>query len=131
MSDIEKFNLESAPAPKGAYSQVVRAGDFLFVSGQGPIDAETDELVLGTIESETLLTLQNLAKILEGCGASQNNIVKCSVFLADEKDFAAMNAEYAKFFTNAAPARTTVGVKMVEPRMKIEIDCVAYLPQSK
>ena len=131
MSEVEQIQVDGAPAPKGAYSQVVRAGDFLFVSGQGPIDPETEEFVLSDIRAETLLTLQNVERILQGCGASRANIVRCGVFLADAGDFAAMNEAYASFFAGGAPARTIVGVNMVEPGMKVEIDCIAFLPESR
>jgi len=129
MSSIEKISVDDAPAPKGAYSQVVRAGDFLYVSGQGPIDPDTQEFVFSDIQGETKLTLENLERILAGCGASRKNIVKCGVFLARAEDFAAMNEAYAGFFAGSAPARTTVAVSLVEPGMKVEIDCVAYFPE--
>ena len=131
MSDVERISVDDAPAPKGAYSQVVRAGDFLFVSGQGPIDTKTEEFVLSDIRGETQLTLENVELILIGCGASRKNIVKCSVFLANAQDFKAMNAVYGAFFTGMAPARTTIAATLVEPGMKVEIDCVAYLPEKK
>lgn len=129
MTSIEKIRVDDAPAPKGAYSQVVRAGDFLYVSGQGPIDPETQDFVFSDIQGQTKLTLENVERILVGCGASRKNIVKCGVFLARAEDFAAMNEAYAKFFAGNAPARTTVAVSLVEPGMKVEIDCVAYLPE--
>lgn len=128
MSGAEHLKVDGAPAPKGAYSQVVRAGDFLFVSGQGPIDPQTQQLVLSDIRSETTLTLNNVERVLAGCGASRRDIVKCGVFLADAKDFAAMNEAYAAFFGDTRPARTTVQAALVEEGMKVEIDCVAYLP---
>jgi len=128
MSEMEKISIEDAPAPKGAYSQVVRAGDFLFVSGQGPIDPGTQEFVFSDIKGETKLTLENVELILVGCGASRKNIVKCGVYISKAEDFAAMNEVYAEFFAGSAPARTTVATSLVEPGMKVEIDCVAYLP---
>lgn len=128
MDEPQRISVEDAPAPKGAYSQVVRAGDFLFVSGQGPIDPDTEKFVFGTIEEETLLTLENVERVLEGCGASRKDIVRCGVFIANATDFDAMNEAYAAFFTDGAPARTTVQTGMVEPGMKVEIDCIAYLP---
>ena len=128
MNEVERIRIEDAPAPKGAYSQVVRAGDFLYVSGQGPIDAATQEFVFSDIRGETQLTLKNLERVLQGCGADRKNIVKCGVFLAKASDFNAMNEVYAAFFDGTAPARTTVQATLVEPGMKVEIDCVAYLP---
>jgi 2-iminobutanoate/2-iminopropanoate deaminase len=130
MSKIEAVKAEDAPKPKGPYSPVVRAGDFLYVSGQGPIDPETQEFVFGDIEAQTSLTLENVERALAGCGASRENIVKCSVFLARAGDFAAMNHAYAAFFGETRPARTTVQAALVEEGMMIEIDCVAYLPKN-
>lgn len=131
MSGVEPIRIENAPSPKGAYSQVVRAGDFLFVSGQGPIDAVSQEFVFSDIRAETKLTLENIERILTGCGASKRNIVKCGVFLESAADFSAMNEAYAAFFEGTAPARTTVQATLVEPGMKVEIDCIAYLPEKK
>jgi 2-iminobutanoate/2-iminopropanoate deaminase len=128
MSEIERISIEDAPSPKGAYSQVGRAGDFLYVSGQGPIDPATQEFVFSDIRGETRLTLENVERVLKGCGASKRNIVKCGVFLAKAEDFSAMNEVSAAFFEGTAPARTTVQATLVEPGMKVEIDCVAYLP---
>ena len=128
MSEVERISIEDAPSPKGAYSQVVRAGDFLYVSGQGPIDPATQQFVFSDIRGETRLTLENVERVLKGCGASKRNIVKCGVFLAKAEDFNAMNEVYAAFFEGTAPARTTVQSTLVEPGMKVEIDCVAYLP---
>ncbi len=129
MSEVERISIEDAPSPKGAYSQVVRAGDFLFVSGQGPIDPATQEFALSGIRGETQLTLENVERVLKGCGATRGNIVKCGVFLAEASDFSAMNEVYGAFFAGSAPARTTVQATLLEPGMKVEIDCIAYLPQ--
>lgn len=131
MSEVERISIEDAPSPKGAYSQVVRGGDFLFVSGQGPIDPVSQEFIFSDVRGETQLTLENIERILIGCGANKKNIVKCGVFLADAAEFGAMNEVYAKFFEGTTPARTTVQATLVEPGMKIEIDCVAYFPEKK
>ena len=131
MSGVERISVQDAPSPKGAYSQAIRAGDFLFVSGQGPIDPSSQAFVLSDIRGETKLTLENVERVLIGCGASRSNIVKCGVFLADAADFNAMNEVYANFFEGTAPARTTVQAALVEPGMKVEIDCVAYFPEKK
>ena len=129
MGEMKRIEVEDAPAPKGAYSQVVRAGDFLYVSGQGPIDPDTQEFAFSDIKGETRLTLENVERVLKGCGASRKNIVKCGVFITKAEDFAAMNEVYAQFFSGIAPARTTVASLLVEPGMKVEIDCVAYFPE--
>jgi 2-iminobutanoate/2-iminopropanoate deaminase len=126
---IERITPQGTPAPRGPYSPAVRAGDFIFVAGQGPIDPVTQEFSYGDIQHETRLTLQNIGRILEACGASFSDVVRVGVFLRDGNDFAAMNAVYAEFFGQQKPARTTVEVKFADPQMKIEIDCVAYKPR--
>ena len=126
---IECITPPGAPAPRGPYSPAVRAGDFVFLSGQGPIDPETNQLLTGDIRQQTRLTLGNIQRILEGSGASRADVVKCSVFLADAGDFAAMNEVYAEFFGTHKPARTTVEAGFVAPGMKVEIDCVAWRPK--
>ena len=126
---IERLTPPGVVAPRGPYSPAVRAGDFIYVAGQGPVDPETNRLSPGDIAHETRLVLNNIKRILEGCGSSMSDVVKCSVFLGEGKDFAAMNAVYAEFFGEAKPARTTVVVSFVEPGMKVEIDAVAYRPR--
>ena len=126
---IERITPSGVPAPRGPYSPAVRAGDFIYVSGQGPIDPETNQLSFGDIGHETRLVLTNIRKILEGCGASLADVVKCSVFLADGREFSAMNEVYAEFFGEQKPARTTVEARFVIPEMRVEIDCVAYQPR--
>jgi 2-iminobutanoate/2-iminopropanoate deaminase len=126
---IERLTPPGVPTPRGPYSPAVRAGDFLFVAGQGPIDPETNKMSYGDIQHETRLVLSNIKRILEGCGSRMEDVVKCSVFLVDGKDFAAMNEVYAEFFGNAKPARTTVEAKFASPPMKVEIDCIAYCPK--
>jgi 2-iminobutanoate/2-iminopropanoate deaminase len=126
-SRIKRIIQLDAVDPSGAYSQAVSAGGFLFVSGQGPIDSLSNTLVIGDISEQTTLTLQNISKILAGCGASISDIVKCSVFIESSDDFASMDAAYRAFFGGTFPARTTVQAGMVESGMKVEIDCIAYL----
>ena len=126
---IERFFPKGAPAPRGPYSPGVRAGDFIFVSGQGPVDPATQQLTYGDIQSETRRTLENVGRVLDACGASFADVVKVSVFLRDGSDFAAMNTVYAEFFGDQKPARTTVEAKFADPKMKIEIDCIAYKPR--
>jgi len=125
---LERIVPPGVPAPRGPYSPAVRAGDFIFVAGQGPIDPQTNQFSYGGIGHETRVTLNNIRRILEGCGASLNDVVKCSVFLRDGGDFGAMNEVYAEFFGEAKPARTTVEAKFADPTMKVEIDCIAYKP---
>jgi 2-iminobutanoate/2-iminopropanoate deaminase len=118
-----------SPSPRGHYSPGVRAGDFLFVSGQGPIDPATDQLSEGDVQQQTRLTLSNMERILAAGGASLTDVVKCSVFLRDIADFQKMNQVYAEFFGNHKPARTTVEAKFHQTAMLVEIDCIAYKPQ--
>jgi 2-iminobutanoate/2-iminopropanoate deaminase len=80
---IERLTPAGVPVPRGPYSPAVRAGDFLFVSGQGPVDVTTDKMSYGDIQHETRLVLENIKRILEGCGASMKDVVKCSVFISD------------------------------------------------
>jgi 2-iminobutanoate/2-iminopropanoate deaminase len=126
---IERVIPDGVPAPRGPYSPAVRAGDFIFVSGQVPIDPSTNLFSFGDIRHETRLVLSNIQRILQACGASLRDVVKCSVFLADGRDFAAMNEVYTEFFGEQKPARTTVEAKFVVPEMKVEIDCIAYKPR--
>lgn len=127
---IERLKPAGVPEPRGPYSPAVRAGDFIYVSGQGPINPETDRIDLGDIRHETRLVLGNIKRILEGVGSSMSDVVKCSVFLADADDFPAMNEVYSEFFGQARPARTTVVTKFIAyPEMKVEIDAVACTPK--
>jgi 2-iminobutanoate/2-iminopropanoate deaminase len=126
---IEHVFPHDAPTPRGPYSPAVRAGDFIYVSGQGPVDPVTDKLSPGDIQHETRLVLSNIRRILETCGATPADVVKCSVFLKDGRDFAQMNEVYAEFFGANRPARTTVEAKFANPEMRVEIDCVAYKPR--
>ncbi|MCC6364577.1 MAG: RidA family protein [Bryobacterales bacterium] len=127
---IERIYPSDSPKPRGPYSPAVRAGDFIFVAGQGPIDSVTNEFSFGTIEHETRVTLTNIQRILTAAGASMADVVKCSVFLKDGRDFNAMNSVYAEFFGEAKPARTTVETKFANDTMKVEIDCIAYKPKA-
>jgi 2-iminobutanoate/2-iminopropanoate deaminase len=126
---IERLTPPGSPAPRGPYSPAVRAGDFIFVSGQGPIEPQTNQFSYGDIQHETRLVLNNIKWILEGCGASMADVVKCSVFLRDGRDFGQMNEVYAEFFGENKPARTTVETKFANPHMKVEIDAIAYKPK--
>ncbi|HUQ92637.1 MAG TPA: RidA family protein [Bryobacteraceae bacterium] len=127
---IERIFPANTPVPRGPYSPAVRAGDFIFVAGQGPIDPQTNEFSYGDIQHETRLTLGNIRRILEAAGATPADVVKCAVFLKDPHDFDSMNKVYAEFFGDAKPARTTVGAQFANDHMKVEIDCIAYKPKS-
>jgi 2-iminobutanoate/2-iminopropanoate deaminase len=110
----------------GAYSAGILIDGWLFVSGQGPLNLSTGEVIHGTIEEETLLTLSHVKKIIEEAGGSIDDIVKCTVHLSDINDFEKYNAVYASFFPGIKPARTTVQ-SVLSDGIKIEIDAVAKL----
>ena len=113
--------------PAGAYSPgIIAEGRFLYVSGQGPLTDGNYEPA--SVEDETRLTLENVGRILASAGADFADVVRCGVFLADIKDFSAMNEVYATFFPEPKPARTTVQVAALPGGIKVEIDCVVVLP---
>ena len=124
---IERLSPPGVPAPRGPYSPAVKAGGFVYVSGQVPVDTATNQMSLGDIQYETRLVLNNTKMILEGAGATLAQVVKCTVYLADAADFKAMNDVYAEFFGVDKPARSTVVCKFVMPDIKVEIDCIAYV----
>lgn len=117
------------PRPRGPYSPAIVADGFVFVAGQGPINPQTNELELGDIRLETRRTLENVRLILEAAGSSLRDVVRVNVYLGDIKDFDAMNGVYREFFAESPPARTTVGVQL--PEIKVEIDCIARLKESR
>jgi 2-iminobutanoate/2-iminopropanoate deaminase len=124
---IERLTPAGVPTPRGPYSPAVRAGDFIFVAGQVPVDPATDKISTGDIRHETRLVLNNLKRILEGVGASLADVVRVGVYLAEGSEFAAMNEVYAEFFGEHKPARTTIVCRFVAD-IKVEVDCVAYSP---
>jgi 2-iminobutanoate/2-iminopropanoate deaminase len=117
----------SAPQALGAYSQAIRAGQLLFVSGQIPIDPETGELVQGGIGDQTRRALQNISEILKAGGASLQQVVRTTVYLADLGDFSVMNEAYATFFAAPPPARSTIQAARLPRDARIEIDVIAFL----
>ena len=117
----------SAPKALGPYSQAIRAGQFLFVSGQVPLDPETGALVPGSIGDQTHRVLQNIGEILKAGGASFQQVVRTTVYLADLGDFSAMNEVYATFFTAPQPARSTIQAARLPRDARIEVDVIAFL----
>lgn len=115
----------NAPAAIGPYSQAVRAGNLVFVSGQIPLDPATGQLVGGDIGVQTEQVLENLAAILEAAGSSLAQVVKATVYLRDLGEFGRMNEVYAKFFGENPPARATVQVARLPREAALEIDVVA------
>ncbi len=126
---IERVTASGAPKPQGPYSHAVKAGGFIYVSGQAALNPDTSAAEIGTVAAETRRTIENIKAILEASGASLADVVKCSVFLADIRDFKAMNAVYAEYFGEAKPARTTVQAVLPAAGLKVEIDCIAYRPE--
>ena len=114
-----------APAAIGPYSQAIRSGDLVFVSGQIPLDPETGRQVEGGIETETHRVLQNLRAILEAADSSLDCVLKTTVFLLDLGEFAAMNDVYRTYFPDPAPARSTVQVAALPRGARVEIEVIA------
>lgn len=114
----------SAPGAIGPYSQAIDTGTFVYASGQIPLDPATGEIPAG-IEAQTARSLANVKGILEAAGLTMNNVVKTTVFLADMGDFAAMNAEYAKAFSEPFPARSAVAVRELPKGVLVEIEAIA------
>jgi 2-iminobutanoate/2-iminopropanoate deaminase len=115
----------SGASPVGAYSQGLRAGDFIFVSGQGPLDPQTGQIVGTTIEEQTGRVLENIKAILEAGGASMADVIKVSAHLSDMSLFSRYNNVYASYFPDPKPTRTTVGSQL--PGILVEIDAIAYV----
>lgn len=111
----------------GAYSDGVIINGFLFVSGQAAVDFKTSQFVLGTIEEETIRTLDNIKAIIEAAGATMDDVVKCTAHLSDINEFDRYNVIYAQYFNGVKPARTTVQSVLAEG-LKVEIDCIVALP---
>lgn len=124
---MKKEIVSTAKAPQaiGPYSQAVRAGGFVFCSGQIPLDPATMTIVEGGIATQTRRVLQNLSEVLAAAGSSLDRIVKTTVFLKDMNMFAEMNAVYGEFFKNEPPARATVEVARLPKDVLVEIEVVA------
>lgn len=116
---------ENAPGAIGPYSQAVRVGDFVFCSGQIPIDPQTGNFVSDDVAEQTTQVLKNLTAVLEAAGTGLNSVVKTTVFLADMNDFTAMNDIYAEFFGDNKPARATVQAARLPRDARVEIECIA------
>jgi 2-iminobutanoate/2-iminopropanoate deaminase len=122
---------DKAPKAIGPYSQGVRAGDLIFVSGQIPIDPATGELITGPIEDQTRRVLQNVGAVLAAAGRSLADVVKATVFLQDMNDFARMNAVYGEFFAVPYPARAAVQVARLPRDVKVEVEVIALAGPGK
>jgi len=126
-ADRQPITSEHAPAAVGPYSHAVRSGDFLFLSGQTPLDRATGALVEGDIGEQTRQCLRNLEAVCAAAGASLSNAVRCGIFVTDMGTFGEVNAAYAEFFPDTPPARSTVGVAALPVGARVEIDAIVAL----
>ncbi|MCS7249308.1 MAG: Rid family detoxifying hydrolase [candidate division WOR-3 bacterium] len=117
-----------APEPIGPYSQAVKIGNLLFLSGQIGINPKTNELVSGGIEQETRQIFENIIKILNSVKADLSNVLKVNIYLKNLEDFKKVNEIYQEYFKKSFPARTTIGGVLLPKNALIEIDVIAYLP---
>ncbi|AEG14315.1 endoribonuclease L-PSP [Desulfofundulus kuznetsovii DSM 6115] len=118
---------DRAPAAIGPYSQAIKAGGFVFVSGQIPIDPVTGKVVEGDIKVQTRQVLNNLREVLAAAGTSLERVVKATVFITDVNDFPGLNEVYAEFFARSAPARSCVAVSRLPKDVLVEIEAIALL----
>lgn len=116
---------DKAPKAIGPYSQAVKAGNLVFVSGQIPLDPATGEFVPGDVQAQTHRVMQNLSAILEAAGSSMDQVIRCTVYLADMNDFAAMNEVYGSYFSEPAPARATIQAVRLPKDARVEVDVIA------
>jgi 2-iminobutanoate/2-iminopropanoate deaminase len=129
MQDKVPIVAATAPQAVGPYSQGIKVANFIFCSGQIPVDPKTGQVVGGDVAAQTDRVLQNLAAVLDATGGGLFHIVKTTVFLKNMDDFEAMNAAYAKHFPLNPPARSTVEVARLPKDVLVEIDAIAYQPQ--
>jgi 2-iminobutanoate/2-iminopropanoate deaminase len=121
----EIINSSKAPAPIGPYSQAVKSGNTLYVSGQIPINQSSGKLIEGSIEEETEQVMKNLQYILNEAGLTFEHVLKCSIFVSSMNDFSRINEVYGKYFQNNPPARETVEVSGLPKGVNVEISCIA------
>jgi 2-iminobutanoate/2-iminopropanoate deaminase len=121
----QTVSTDKAPKAIGPYSQAIVAGELIFVSGQIPLDPQTQQMVQGDVRAQTERVMENLAGVLAAAGVGFANVVKASIFLADLNDFAAVNEVYGKRFPTAPPARSTVQVAALPKGARVEIDVIA------
>ena len=120
----EKIATPNAPQAIGPYSQAIRCGDFLFVSGQIAIDPQTSNIIEGDIEAQAEQVLKNLAAIIDAAGMSLQNVVKCTCFLKDMNDFVSFNGVYERYFGEILPARETVEVSRLPKDARVEVSAI-------
>ena len=127
MSDLRLVHTDHAPAAIGPYSQAIVVDEWVFCSGQIPLDPATGELVGETIDEQTDQALRNLAEVLDEAGSSLQHVVKTTVFLADMNDFARMNKVYEEHFGEHRPARAAIQAAALPRFCNVEIECIARL----
>ena len=120
------FSSDNAPKAIGPYSQAVRIGDLLFLSGQVPLDPTTGQLIEGDISAQTRRVMENLGAVLKSAGLSFADVARTTIFLADMNDFAKVNEVYGSYFTEPFPARATVQVARLPKDARVEIDAIAF-----
>ncbi|GCD77418.1 endoribonuclease [Thermaurantimonas aggregans] len=123
---IEPINTPDAPQPIGPYNQAIKAGDFLFVSGQIAINPETNKLVVGDITVEARMVFENISQILNKAGLTFSNVVKSTIFLKDMSTFPIVNEIYSEYFKQPYPTRETVEVARLPKGVNIEVSVIAY-----
>ena len=123
---MKRIYTPHAPGPIGPYSQAIKVGNFIFLSGQIPIDPETGKIV-GGIREQTEQVIKNIAAILNAAGASLDSVVRAIVYMKDLNEFSEMNEIYEKYFGASKPARVTVGVSALPKNARIEMEVTAYL----
>ena len=119
---------DDAPKAQGVYTPAIRAGQLLFVSGQIPMDPRTGQIVDGDITAQADQAMRNVSALLKAAGVGFEHVVRTTVFLTDMDDFAAMNAVYARYVVDPAPARATVQVARLPRDVRIEVDAIAVIP---
>ncbi len=122
-------SVHSADAPKaiGPYNQAIRAGDFLFCSGQIPLDPQTGDLVAGDVAAQTRRVMENIRAVLTAASVTFANVAKTTIYLVDMDDFAAVNEVYGSYFSESPPARSTVAVAALPRNSRVEIEVIAEL----
>jgi len=122
---MEKISTDDAPSSIGPYSQAIRDGDRIFVSGQGPIDPKTGEIIDESVELETARTLENIKAILEAAGSSLDDVCKSTVFIQDMDDYDVINEVYAEYMSEPYPARSAIQIEDLPVDISVEIEVIA------
>lgn len=120
------INASGAPPALGPYSHAVRAGDFTFISGQGPFQPDGSGVLEGTLQEQSRLTLDNLGRVLEAAGLGFDDVVKTTVFLADMQQFQRFNEVYQEYFSADCPARSCIQAAALPGGIQVEVEAVAY-----